>query len=70
MIWLDSLVLLPIAVIVVIVLNRVHPARRLKVALWLSFPGCFCRGPRLLSTQYPLTKILPVRRNKSLQWAG
>ena len=37
MIWFDSLVLLPIGVIVVIVLKRVHSARRLKIALWLSF---------------------------------
>ncbi len=37
MIWFDSLVLLPIGVIVVIVLERVQPARRVEIALWLSF---------------------------------
>lgn len=37
MIWFDSLLLLPIGAIVIIILKRVRPARRLKIALWLSF---------------------------------
>jgi len=37
MIGFDSLVLLPIAAFAVVVLGRIPPSRRLKIALWLSF---------------------------------
>lgn len=37
MIWLDSLVLIPIAAIVYFVLRRIRPERRLTTALWLAF---------------------------------
>lgn len=37
MIWFDSLVLVPIAVIGYLFLRRVRPERRLTIALWLAF---------------------------------
>ena len=37
MIWFDSLVLIPIAVIVYLVLRRLRPEKRLASALWLAF---------------------------------
>ncbi|MGD8996443.1 MAG: hypothetical protein PVH34_14585, partial [Syntrophobacterales bacterium] len=37
MVWFDSLVLIPISVIVYFVLKRLKPERRLPVALWLAF---------------------------------
>ncbi|MDH3929032.1 MAG: hypothetical protein OEV22_13925 [Deltaproteobacteria bacterium] len=37
MAWFDSLVLIPIAAIVYLVLRRLRPERRLTVALWLAF---------------------------------
>lgn len=37
MIWFDSLVLIPIAVIAYLVLRRIRPEKRLASALWLAF---------------------------------
>jgi hypothetical protein len=37
MVWFDSLVLIPIATIVYLVLRRLRPEKRLPVALWLAF---------------------------------
>jgi hypothetical protein len=37
MFWFDLLLLIPIAAIVYLVLRRLRPERRLRVALWLAF---------------------------------
>jgi hypothetical protein len=37
MVWFDSLLLIPIAAIVYLVLRRLRPERRLRVALLLAF---------------------------------
>ena len=37
MIWFVALLLIPIAAIVYFVLRRLHPGRRLTIALWLAF---------------------------------
>jgi len=37
MVWFDSLLLIPIAAAVYLVLRRLRPERRLTVAFWLAF---------------------------------
>ena len=37
MVWFDTLVLIPIAAIVYLVLSRLQPEKHLTVALWLAF---------------------------------
>ena len=39
MLWLDTLLLIPVALIVHLVLKRPRPAKRLTVALWLKHGG-------------------------------